>query len=727
MKRGAGLLAMFAFLMTSLRFASGPATMKGGGEVRAAEQRELTVRPPAKLSAACQAFDYPSAQNAAAAATEQNPSGTGEIATLVDRFLFGSVGESQLANGNLPQGIRLMIVTLPDPRHTHLSLQFDRTLEAIQQSAQDEHYTYDSSWLPWKSTNVEYSSMNDRKVEMKETAEREVCPGVLLFRRSMSVGVPQDCRDAAGAGPRTGDAPYQCGLLVFVVSENPTAGLNRVQWDNALHWIDRYASKNRKDKVLRILGPTFSGSLPSYVRALEETGMYAGTFTSTLLYSGRIRGCASWRWLKRELNPTPAPGTAAPTTVKLPVRLADFEENDALQSDRFYRYLKDRGHRLSEIAVLSEDETVYGGLPDSSARLSEPEGANAADAAARSAEREATASQGSCSPEYPQNDRPVHLYYPRDISAVRSAYQEQSIFSPGSKNEGGSTPRTVLRAESGPSDHSASDTVELFSNNNSALTQEAQLYGIVNTLKTHGIRYIVLRSTNSLDYLFLTRFLHRAYPTAYIVTMGSDLLFGREVDSTEYRGVVALSSFPLLPRGQDWTQQVANVPQHAHRVFGSYTMEGAYLASRFLITDPAVTIEESRSQVPFRHPGKPDIPDYALPFWERPLGTGDVSEPATWLAVVGRDGYWPLATLRQTLGNRTRFSNLALVKKEQIRSTPDEPKPQHLPSPVPGDFCACSRPFCSESTILRAVMDGTARTSACSCSSRVCRAGADPR
>ena len=74
-------------------------------------------------------------------------------------------------------------------------------------------------------------------------------------------------------------------MFVFVVGEKPTGGLNRIQWDNALHWIDEHASKNRADKVLRVLGPNFSGSMPSFVRALEETSMYAGTFTSTLLYT----------------------------------------------------------------------------------------------------------------------------------------------------------------------------------------------------------------------------------------------------------------------------------------------------------------------------------------------------------------------------------------------------------------------------------------------------------
>jgi hypothetical protein len=666
MKRGAGLLALFAFLLTGIRFTHGPATIRETSEVNAAETIKPAPKMPAHTATTCPAFEYRSANTANPENAQQREEGDGEIAELVDRFVYGAHDAAHLQAGGLPEGIRLMVVSVPDPRHTHLSLQFDRTLEAVQQAAQDEKYTYDSSWLPWKSS--ESTNHAEQEAEQKEAATREMCPGLLLFRKAMSGVGDKNCKDVAPGVPLSGNALFNCGMLVFVVTEKPTGGLNRTQWDNALRWIDKYASKTRPDMVLRVLGPTFSGSLPSYVRALEESGMYASTFSSTLLYTGRIRGCASWRWLERELNPEPS-AAVPPTTVRLPVRIADFEENDALQTDRFFRFLRDRGHRLAEVAVLSEDETAYGGLPDSAARLRDTEPGNAADAAARSAERRAIDQQGSCTPDYSPSDRPVHLYYPRDISALRSAYQEQSIFSSGSNASSG-TPHTVLHDEPSAAERNDTDTVQLFSGANIALTQEAQLYGIVNTLQTHGIRFIMLRSTNNLDYLFLARFLHRAYPSAYLVTMGSDLLFGREVDSTEFRGVTALSSFPLLPRGQDWTQQVENTPQHAHRTFGSYTMEGSYLAARFLITDPKVTLEETRSNIPFVHPAKPDIPDYAFPFWDKQT-EGSNSQPATWLSVIGRDGYWPLATLNEPLENTKRFSNLALIEKSRSQPAGD--------------------------------------------------------
>src|SRR5579864_3538324 len=217
MKRGTGILALFAFLLTGIRFASGPATIRETSEVNAAEAIKPAPKMPAHIGATCPAFEYPSASTANSENAQQREEGEGEIAELVDRFVYGANDGAKLQAGGLPEGIRLMIVSVPDPRHTHLSLQFDRTLEAVQQAAQDERYTYDSAWLPWRTERIQYGSMSDRNAEMKEAAEREVCPGLVLFRKSLSGGAPADCKDASGAAPRSGDVPYQCGLFVFIV------------------------------------------------------------------------------------------------------------------------------------------------------------------------------------------------------------------------------------------------------------------------------------------------------------------------------------------------------------------------------------------------------------------------------------------------------------------------------------------------------------------------------
>lgn len=60
--------------------------------------------------------------------------------------------------------LKFVIVTFPDPVHTHLALFFDRLAEAIQEAAQDEGYSYENSWLPWEGTDSSYSRLADNDI-----------------------------------------------------------------------------------------------------------------------------------------------------------------------------------------------------------------------------------------------------------------------------------------------------------------------------------------------------------------------------------------------------------------------------------------------------------------------------------------------------------------------------------------------------------------------------------
>jgi len=591
MKRGLGTFVLIAVLAAGTRMAVSPAASTANA--RDASTAASAVAAPQPADTGCSEFAYQQ--------SGKDSPAHGDLAILIGQFLHGTAGQENSDPGVLPKDTGVLVATVPDPLHTLLNLPFDRTIDAIQQAAQDEGYTYDSSWLPWKARTTDYSSLADQSEEKQASSRRELCPGLILFRKKTG-------QYASGSH----DDTYTHGLFVFLVGEKPTTGINRAQWDNALAWIRLHANKESSSRSLRILGPVFTGSVSSVARALIELRQQKSDFSSVLLYSGTVSGCSSFQWLNDELH-KPTAGT---------VRVADFIQNDAVHIDRYFKYLSERGHSISEVAVVSEDETAYGGLPDPR-----------------------PGSVSTCEPVYQSGYAPLHLYYPRNISALRSAYQEQSLFSP-STGDRSNTAHAVLQPQASTSAHVDTDTVASFSGANSALAQEAQMYGIVDSLKTHGVRFVILRSSNTLDYLFLTRFFHRAYPDAFIVTMGADMLFGREIDSTEFRGVQALTSFPLLPRGQDWTRAKYNVARHAHRVFGSDGMEGTYLAARFLVTDPDAVAGEP---IPYIHPPKPDIPDYRAPFWE--ARSSSTAEPSTWLSVVGRDGYWPVAVLNEASSN----------------------------------------------------------------------------
>ena len=62
---------------------------------------------------------------------------------------------------------------------------------------------------------------------------------------------------------KTIDPLYRGGLVVFIVAELSKGGINQKQFENAVAWIDDLGGSSAQQ--LKILRPTFSGSLPAGV------------------------------------------------------------------------------------------------------------------------------------------------------------------------------------------------------------------------------------------------------------------------------------------------------------------------------------------------------------------------------------------------------------------------------------------------------------------------------
>ncbi|MGA9668057.1 MAG: hypothetical protein WBQ94_02550, partial [Terracidiphilus sp.] len=211
MKRGVTIFALLTVLTAGARFAitpsASPLTPESVSNPKTAVAQQFA-------STTCSAFaDQPG----------KDTGSGGELTAAVSRFLQGTPGPMKPTLSPLPKDLHFVVSTVPDPLHTLLNLQFDRTIDAIQQAAQDEGFTYDSSWLPWKARAADYSGRTDQANEDAEISRRELCPGLILFRQNMHRASTQRYNDT-----------YTHGLFVFLVGEKPTTGINRVQWDNAL-------------------------------------------------------------------------------------------------------------------------------------------------------------------------------------------------------------------------------------------------------------------------------------------------------------------------------------------------------------------------------------------------------------------------------------------------------------------------------------------------------------
>jgi hypothetical protein len=196
-----------------------------------------------------------------------------------------------------------------------------------------------------------------------------------------------------------------------------------------------------------------------------------------------------------------------------------------------------------------------------------------------------------------------------------------------------------------------------------------------------------LRSSSTLDLVFLANFLRRSYPDGRIVILGSDLTFIRERGSTGLSGAMTLSTYPLFPLARDWTEhQSLPAPD---RTFGADSSEGTYIALRLLLNDRSMIVGEPdgrRCQVADEKgeiflpsiacEHDPPIPDYSAPFWtladqcgemEKVKGTGPCRYPgpAVWLSVIGANRFWPLASLTEhTPSNPPAGKRLEDRKKE---------------------------------------------------------------
>jgi len=543
-----------------------------------------------------------------------------------------------------------VIATFPDPLHTHFSLLFDRFVEALQQGAQDEGYEYDSSWLPWETEEPSHGSLKDQDEAENRKEKREDQPGILLFRGS--------------------DVPYQKALIVFIVGEEPTRGIHREQFENAVAWIRALQQPNDQRTSVAILGPTSSGAFPSLAELLAKTkGM--GSLNGgkeVAIYSGSTssrRGGVSFAHTKG-------------------VDFRSFVHDDETALDQLCRYFAP-DEPPKNLAILSEDETAYGYSVVEESRPTGKKNHKDAPPASRDSCREA-----------------IKLFYPRDISTLRAAYQTQSMFSLGSEQQSqDSAQRKSLPTDLADPSGRQHDTVRTYGGNQTPLSQEAQLLGIVDVLRAHRVEYVIIRSSSTLDPMFLANFLRRDYPEARVVILNSDLLFQRGQDAMALSGVMTLSTYPLFAWAREWTALPPN-KTHSHRVFPENSTEGTYIASRMLLQNlarangqtPLLSCEFADKHLP---PPEQEIfapalrcqatsnmyaplPDYSPPFWTeddacKSNATGMTCRPAMWLSVITKHGVWPLAALNdRTLLSRTTESSPTGMETSEHPNWPGIPR-----------------------------------------------------
>lgn len=456
-------------------------------------------------------------------------------------------GELKDESHGVKFNLNFLIATIPDPERTHLGLDFDRLMEALIFAAEEEDFSYDRYWLPW---HVDHDLGNPDPLKQDvidgrgEARHRK--PGIIIFRKKPTLLKDKntDKRTSAETSDRNLQDSRNRALVVFLVGETPTAGINRHQFKNAADYLHSFQGCSH---VLGVVGPTFSGSSTS-LRAAIANDLKPSTEEGLLVISGGASGRDALAGL-------------ANSTI----------HSDAFLWQALQIFQTTQLRIQGEVAVLKESATDFG------ADVNET--------------------------------NPRDIYYPREIYRLRNVYPEQ--VNTAENQVANLQQQLSLRLRDS---RVGEDTLPEFSDQ-TPLTQETVLLQISETLRRDHVGLAVVTGTDVLDLLFLSRHLRRMSPDVRLLLWDSDLLFVHGTDTLDFSGMLALSTYPLIPGNHVWTQG-----SRPYYFFASNLMEGVYNACR-LVLNPKAT----------------DLRDYSSP-------TESVTSnfPPVWLSVIGDDGYWPI-------------------------------------------------------------------------------------
>lgn len=242
--------------------------------------------------------------------------------------LYGMPGSFDLRTSHA------VIATVPDPLHTRMAMETDRSLDAIQQAVFDSGYELASEWLPWTvNPSLEEPTA---KPHGPAATDWEKLPGLLVFRPHFR--------------------PYRTNvnslLLVFVAGETPSAGINGFQFAAARDTV--FALEGNQPHDLYVAGPNFSGSLLSLTRLLEE---------SPLLQHAEIRAgtASSSEYARAMLIDLHRHGFSIDST-RPGLPSVDFHGSN-LPSVSFHTQFQELARRINlkpeQVAEITEDETGF--------------------------------------------------------------------------------------------------------------------------------------------------------------------------------------------------------------------------------------------------------------------------------------------------------------------------------------------------------------------------------
>ena len=493
---------------------------------------------------------------------------------------IGDLGKCLKTQKDVP--VEVILATIPDPVASHLPLQFDRDIEALEEAAGVSGYAISQFWLPWEASEAPSAGATDsiRSAENKAKAEQ---PGVLVFH--------------AGGGSR---------LFIFLVGETPTTGIDRVQFAHALLYMKQVLEKTAtptrprgsgcdEASAIRIAGPHFSGSFLGMGEILSSPKRLPENSCLEIINPESTSQplIDDFRWALSGAQPL-ASGSArllhSAPCLSGESCLVSLNLPYTSQEQATLTYLGQLGYRTESIAFLGEDESAYSAAHDAANPAADPSKAT------------------------------LELHYPRDLSSLRN--RSDSSVSSGAEIDGVKIPLLSIPVALGEAPHCAQDTPRAFAVDQEASRNDHALETVVERLRRSQTRVLIISASNPLDTLYLLKYFQQHLPNMRFVTLEADEFEIGRPQNVDLTGTLSISDLPLLRDAIQRRHKIGNDPPSFHVVnFASSDTESTYVAASLLI-------------------GRRDSRDTRVPMAD--LAPTKLDQCAT-ESVVGRTGFVSLA------------------------------------------------------------------------------------
>jgi hypothetical protein len=476
-----------------------------------------------------------------------------------------------------------LIATVPDPIDSPLGFAFDQVVDSIQRGIQKKNgYLFDRCWLPWdldRRAKPKVDAATAPKTEkLANTSFRERFPGVLLFRHGRN-------------SKKKIDAPSLC--VVFLVGETPLKGIHKQAFHKALQIMTE--AGHPVTEPIRMVGPYFTGSQTSLQFALAdwwkkepETASEPRRGSAPAkdrpayrfdIICGNASAIRERDYLNYEANKTdfkdwPKDGVGFSSTV-LPTRLT----------------LGGLLHFLDHRDGTTTTEPIAGGinnLPGKVALLTE----------SNTGFGNAVANLGK--------DNVVFMRFPLHISRVKTEYsqaQKKIDDQNGIRHDPLSVSITDEQfLEEGVTSQGGATTTSI---------NGQQIAEILATISRERCRYVGVIASDTRDKLFLIRLIRDNCPDVRIFVTDGDLLLSHPDYRSYMRGVIVGSTYPLIPRNQNWVDS-----KTAERfLFPSVGSQGYYNAVLKQLGLDNQMIEYSAPTFALRDPNHAEDAGKRPPIW----------------------------------------------------------------------------------------------------------------